>query len=34
MRYEGEKMVVLFEEVGYKTLSIDIVKERGLLAFL
>jgi hypothetical protein len=24
-------MVVLFDEVGYKTLSVDIVTERGLL---
>src|SRR5579884_849399 len=31
MRYEDDKMVVLFDEVGYKTLSVDIVTERGLL---
>lgn len=30
-RYEGGKMVVLFDEVGYKTLSVDLVTERGLL---
>lgn len=31
LRYEGDKMVVLFDTVGYKTLAIDIVKERHLL---
>jgi ATP-dependent DNA helicase RecQ len=31
MRYEGDKLVVLFEEVGYKTLSLDMVVERDLL---
>jgi ATP-dependent DNA helicase RecQ len=31
LRYEDDKMVVLFDEVGYKTLSVDIVTERGLL---
>jgi ATP-dependent DNA helicase RecQ len=31
-RYESDKMVVLFDEVGYKTLSIDLVRERDLLA--
>jgi ATP-dependent DNA helicase RecQ len=31
VRYEGDKMVVLFESVGYKMLSIDIVQERDLL---
>jgi ATP-dependent DNA helicase RecQ len=31
MRYEEEKMVVLFDEVGYKTLSIEIVTNNGLL---
>ena len=30
-RYEGDKMVVLFDEVGYKTLGVDLVVERGLL---
>jgi ATP-dependent DNA helicase RecQ len=31
LRYEGGKMVVLFDEVGYKTLAVDIVTEKGLL---
>jgi ATP-dependent DNA helicase RecQ len=31
MRYEGDKMVILFDEVGYKTLSVDLVTQRGLL---
>ena len=31
LRYEGDKMVVLFDEVGYKTLAVEVVKERGLL---
>ncbi|MDQ1649937.1 MAG: ATP-dependent helicase RecQ [Frankiaceae bacterium] len=31
MRYEGDRIVVLFEEVGYKTLSLDAVARRGLL---
>ena len=31
VRYEGDKMVVLFDQVGYKTLAIDIVTERELL---
>ena len=31
MRYEGDKIVVLFDEVGYKTLGINLVKRRGLL---
>jgi len=30
-RYENDKMVVLFDEVGYKTLGIDLVMEGGLL---
>jgi ATP-dependent DNA helicase RecQ len=30
-RYEGDKMVVVFDEVGYKTLEVDLVMERGLL---
>ena len=30
-RYEGDKMVVLFEKVGYKTLDVELVIERGLL---
>ena len=31
LRYEGDKMVILFDEVGYKTLAVDIVTEKGLL---
>lgn len=31
LRYEGDKMVVLFDEVGYKTLAIAIVQEHKLL---
>lgn len=31
MRYEGDKMVILFDNVGYKTLSVDLVTQRGLL---
>lgn len=31
LRYEGDKIVVLFEDVGYKTLAVDIVIERNLL---
>ncbi len=31
MRYEEDKIVVLFDEVGYKTLSIEIVTDAGLL---
>jgi ATP-dependent DNA helicase RecQ len=30
-RYDGDQMVVLFESVGYKTLSVDLVVERALL---
>jgi ATP-dependent DNA helicase RecQ len=30
-RYEGDKMVVLFDEIGYKTLATNIVIEQGLL---
>jgi ATP-dependent DNA helicase RecQ len=30
-RYEGDKMMVLFDEVGYKTLGVELVMERGLL---
>lgn len=28
-RYEGDGMVVLFDEVGYKTLGVDLVQERA-----
>ncbi len=31
LRYEGDKLVVLFDEVGYKTLAVDIVTEKSLL---
>ena len=31
MRYEGDKVVVLFDKVGYKTLSVEIAVLRGLL---
>jgi ATP-dependent DNA helicase RecQ len=31
LRYEGDTMVVLFDKVGYKTLSADVVTEQGLL---
>jgi superfamily II DNA helicase RecQ len=34
LRYEGDKMVVLFGDVGYKTLAIDIVVERELLTLV
>jgi ATP-dependent DNA helicase RecQ len=30
-RYDGDAMVVLFEEGGYRTLSVALVEERGLL---
>lgn len=31
LQYEGENMVVLFDSVGYKTLSIALVMDQGLL---
>jgi ATP-dependent DNA helicase RecQ len=31
MAYEQDRVVVLFEDVGYKTLSVPIVRQRGLL---
>jgi len=31
VRYEGNKIVVLFEDVGYKTLAVSLVTEKGLL---
>jgi ATP-dependent DNA helicase RecQ len=31
MRFEGDRIVVLFEEVGYKTLLLRAVADRGLL---
>ena len=30
-RYDGDQMTVLFESVGYKTLSVELVTEGGLL---
>ena len=30
-RYEADKVVVLFDEVGYKTLDAELVAERGLV---
>lgn len=32
MRYEGDKIVILFDRVGYKTLSLDAASLRGLLS--
>ena len=32
MRYEGDKVTVLFDTVGYKSLAVPIVLEGGLLA--
>jgi ATP-dependent DNA helicase RecQ len=31
MRYEGDRIVVLFEEVGYKTLALEAVQRNHLL---
>ena len=31
MRYDGDKIVALFDEVGYKTLALDLVLENDLL---
>jgi ATP-dependent DNA helicase RecQ len=31
MRYEDKKVVVLFDELGYQTLSLELVREKGLL---
>jgi ATP-dependent DNA helicase RecQ len=30
-RYDDDAVVVLFDEVGYKTLALDVVRDRGLL---
>ncbi|MDQ4048841.1 MAG: DUF3553 domain-containing protein, partial [Actinomycetota bacterium] len=30
-RYEGDRVVVLFESVGYRTLGIDMVLDRELM---
>jgi ATP-dependent DNA helicase RecQ len=31
VRYEADKVVVLFEEAGYKTFSLDLVRYEELL---
>ena len=31
MRYEGDKIVILFDEVGYKNLAVEVVIRRRLL---
>jgi ATP-dependent DNA helicase RecQ len=31
IRHEGDSIVVLFDDAGYRTLSIDLVVENGLL---
>ena len=31
-RYDDDAVVVLFDEVGYKTLALDVVRERSLLS--
>jgi ATP-dependent DNA helicase RecQ len=31
MRYEGDKVTILFDRVGYKTLGLDLIRLRGLL---
>jgi ATP-dependent DNA helicase RecQ len=31
LRYEGDKIIVLFDTVGYKSLSLSVVKEKHLL---
>jgi len=30
-RYDGDRMVVLFDHEGYRTLAVDVVRERELL---
>jgi ATP-dependent DNA helicase RecQ len=32
LRYEEDRMIVLFDEVGYKTLSVPVVLKQGLLS--
>ncbi len=32
MRYEGDRISVLFDAVGYKTLDLGLVLDEGLLA--
>jgi ATP-dependent DNA helicase RecQ len=31
-RYDDDSIVVLFDEAGYKTLALDVIRERGLLS--
>ncbi len=31
MRYEDDKIVILFDQVGYKTLAVGSATENGLL---
>lgn len=31
LSYDDDRMTVLFDEVGYKTLSVSVVSEQGLL---
>jgi ATP-dependent DNA helicase RecQ len=31
LRHEGDSVVVLFDEAGYKKLSLELVREKGLL---
>lgn len=32
LRYEGDKMIVLFDSVGYKTLAVELATQNDLLA--
>jgi ATP-dependent DNA helicase RecQ len=32
LQYDGDRMTVLFDDVGYKTLSVPVVIEQRLLA--
>lgn len=31
MRYESDTMTVLFDDIGYKTLAVDLITRQGLL---
>jgi ATP-dependent DNA helicase RecQ len=31
LRYAGDQMTVLFDDVGYKTLSVPVVEDQDLL---
>ena len=33
-RYDDDAMVVLFDDAGYKTLALEVVRERALLTAL